>query len=61
MHHRSSHRWLRRAALSLALAAACVGAARAGTVTVVTSFPKELTQAYKAAFEKANPTTSSRS
>ncbi|MGE0312223.1 MAG: ABC transporter substrate-binding protein [Lautropia sp.] len=29
--------------------------ARAGTVTVVTSFPKELTQAYKAAFEKANP------
>ena len=27
----------------------------AGTVTVVTSFPKELTQAYKAAFEKANP------
>lgn len=31
-------------------------AAWAGTVTVVTSFPKELTQAYKAAFEKANPT-----
>jgi ABC-type Fe3+ transport system substrate-binding protein len=30
-------------------------AAQAGTVTVVTSFPKELTQAYKAAFEKANP------
>ena len=29
--------------------------AQAGTVTVVTSFPKELTQAYKAAFEKANP------
>jgi phosphoglycerate transport regulatory protein PgtC len=27
----------------------------AGTVTVVTSFPKELTQAYKVAFEKANP------
>jgi phosphoglycerate transport regulatory protein PgtC len=27
----------------------------AGTVTVVTSFPKELTQAYKAAFEQANP------
>ena len=27
----------------------------AGTVTVVTSFPKELTQAYKTAFEKANP------
>ena len=29
--------------------------AHAGTVTVVTSFPKELTQAYKTAFEKANP------
>ena len=28
---------------------------QAGTVTVVTSFPKELTQAYKTAFEKANP------
>lgn len=27
----------------------------AGTVTVITSFPKELTQAYKSAFEKANP------
>jgi phosphoglycerate transport regulatory protein PgtC len=31
------------------------GSAQAGTVTVVTSFPKELTQAYKSAFEKANP------
>ena len=31
------------------------GAAIAGTVTVITSFPKELTAAYKAAFEKANP------
>ncbi|KQP13176.1 ABC transporter substrate-binding protein [Pseudorhodoferax sp. Leaf267] len=29
--------------------------AQAGTVSVVTSFPKELTQAYKTAFEKANP------
>jgi len=29
----------------------------AQTVTVVTSFPKELTAAYKAAFEKANPGT----
>ena len=28
---------------------------QAGTVTVITSFPKELTQAYKVAFEKANP------
>ncbi|MEO6897509.1 MAG: extracellular solute-binding protein, partial [Caldimonas sp.] len=56
MHHWSSPRRLRLAALSLALAASCAGAALAGTVTVVTSFPKELTQAYKAAFEKANPT-----
>jgi phosphoglycerate transport regulatory protein PgtC len=39
--------------LLLALAA---GPAAAGTVTVITSFPKELTQAYKTAFEKANPT-----
>lgn len=30
-------------------------AAQAGTVTVVTSFPKEITQTYKAAFEKAHP------
>ena len=33
-----------------------IAEAHAGTVTVVTSFPKELTQAYKTAFEKANPT-----
>ena len=39
-------------ALTLAL---CATAADAGTVTIVTSFPKELTQAYKTAFEKANP------
>ena len=37
------------------LAAWTMQVAQAGTVTVVTSFPKELTQAYKAAFEKANP------
>ena len=43
---------VRLVALSLALAA---GPALAGTVTVVTSFPKELTQAYKTAFEKAYP------
>jgi ABC-type Fe3+ transport system substrate-binding protein len=43
---------LRLAAITLAIAA---GPALAGTVTIVTSFPKELTQAYKAAFEKANP------
>lgn len=29
--------------------------ALAGTVTVITSFPKDLTQAYKTAFEKENP------
>ncbi|RYH54958.1 MAG: extracellular solute-binding protein, partial [Alcaligenaceae bacterium] len=38
--------------LATALFAAFV---HAGTVSVVTSFPKELTQAYKTAFEKANP------
>ena len=38
-----------------ALVALSSAPAQAGTVTVVTSFPKELTQAYKAAFEKANP------
>ena len=32
-----------------------VTASHAGTVTVITSFPKELTAAYKGAFEKANP------
>ncbi len=42
------------AGLALTLATAC---AAAQTVTVVTSFPKELTAAYKAAFEKANPGT----
>ena len=31
------------------------GHVSAGTVTVITSFPKELTQAYKQAFEKVNP------
>ncbi|MEK7344176.1 MAG: extracellular solute-binding protein [Pseudomonadota bacterium] len=41
----------------LALAGWSMPAAQAGTVTVVTSFPKELTQAYKAAFEKSNPGT----
>ncbi|MES2250043.1 MAG: extracellular solute-binding protein [Pseudomonadota bacterium] len=47
---------LRTLALSFSLLAAGLGgAAHAGTVTVVTSFPKELTQAYKVAFEKANP------
>lgn len=40
------------AALAAALAAACIGA-QAGTVTVLTSFPKELTTAYQKAFEAA--------
>jgi ABC-type Fe3+ transport system substrate-binding protein len=43
------------AAAAWVLAGWGMQAAQAGTVTVVTSFPKELTQAYKAAFEKANP------
>lgn len=51
MSFRLSYRPLVAGAL-LSLAAAT---ASAGTVTVVTSFPKELTQAYKSAFEKANP------
>ncbi|OZI26359.1 ABC transporter substrate-binding protein [Bordetella genomosp. 9] len=42
------------AGLALALPLAG-GAACAGTVTVITSFPKDLTQAYKTAFEKAHP------
>nr|WP_316642633.1 extracellular solute-binding protein [uncultured Roseateles sp.] len=42
-------------ALLLSLSAGLAGSALAGTVTVITSFPKELTQAYKLAFEKANP------
>lgn len=41
-------------ALTLTLMTA-FGAAQAGTVAVVTSFPKELTQAYKKAFEARNP------
>jgi phosphoglycerate transport regulatory protein PgtC len=43
---------LRAAAL---VALMSVSASHAGTVTVITSFPKELTSTYKAAFEKANP------
>jgi phosphoglycerate transport regulatory protein PgtC len=45
---------VRRTALAASLALAS-SAALAGTVTVITSFPKELTATYKAAFEKANP------
>ena len=40
---------------SIALTLGCTSASIAGTVTVVTSFPKELTSIYKAAFEKAHP------
>lgn len=49
---------MRIALLAAANLVAALGfsAVQAGTVTVVTSFPKELTQAYKSAFEKANPT-----
>jgi phosphoglycerate transport regulatory protein PgtC len=46
------------AAVALAVAAAFGGFAApagAGTITVVTSFPKDLTQVYKTAFEKQNP------
>ncbi len=42
-------------AVLVAMAGLATSLAQAGTVTVVTSFPKELTQAYKAAFEKATP------
>jgi len=43
-------------ALTLALTLTGIGAAaQAGTVTVITSFPKDLTQAYKVAFEKSHP------
>jgi phosphoglycerate transport regulatory protein PgtC len=45
---------LRAGALAAALALIS-STSVAGTVTVITSFPKELTAAYKAAFEKANP------
>ena len=45
-----------RVALMMVATAWLASTSHAGTVTVVTSFPKELTQAYKSAFEKANPT-----
>ena len=44
--------------LSITVAAALLVAASpalAGTITIVTSFPKDLTQVYKTAFEKQNP------
>ena len=51
---RTQDRRTRLATLGL-LTMAAMASAQAGTVTVVTSFPKEVTQAYKQAFEKANP------
>ena len=51
--------WVRTLQLSTIWGLAAAGLlclpAYAGTVSVVTSFPKELTQAYKVAFEKAHP------
>ncbi|MBL8341381.1 MAG: extracellular solute-binding protein [Rubrivivax sp.] len=48
---------IRRCLIAVAALATLAAASPvlAGTVTVVTSFPKELTQAYKSAFEKAHP------
>jgi ABC-type Fe3+ transport system substrate-binding protein len=46
---------LHRFVLSVIATAALASSALAGTVTVITSFPKELTSIYKAAFEKAYP------
>src|SRR5512139_751244 len=46
---------MRRLLAAATLLALAAPAAVAGTVTVITSFPKELTAAYKAAFEKRNP------
>jgi phosphoglycerate transport regulatory protein PgtC len=40
---------------AVAVLAAIAGQAQAGTVTVLTSFPKELTSAYQKAFEAKNP------
>ncbi|MCB1997962.1 extracellular solute-binding protein [Ottowia sp.] len=45
---------IKHLALTLGLLGASL-AAQAGTVTVLTSFPKELTSAYKKAFEAQNP------
>lgn len=42
-------------ALALALGLSIYAAAQAGTVTVLTSFPKEITDTYRKAFEAKNP------
>lgn len=49
---RQSSAWARTAGLGLFVA---LQGAQAGTVTVLTSFPKELTTAYQKAFEAKNP------
>ncbi|SFC78145.1 ABC-type Fe3+ transport system, substrate-binding protein [Polaromonas sp. OV174] len=46
---------IRTLSLGLMTAFSVLSAAQAGTVSVVTSFPKELTEAYKKAFEARNP------
>lgn len=52
MQQRTFRRWI---ASSLFILTGWMSQSHAGTVTVVTSFPKELTRAYKVAFEKAHP------
>ncbi len=52
MHQSAVRQWI---VSSLFILTGWISQAHAGTVTVVTSFPKELTRAYKVAFEKANP------
>jgi len=47
--------WPAILASALAFLGGDLQVAQAGTVTVITSFPKELTQIYKSSFEKANP------
>lgn len=48
-------RTIKKLLLSTCLFSLTLPIAFAGTVTVITSFPKDLTQEYKKAFEKANP------
>ena len=48
-------RFVAAAALAAAALTGLVAPAAAGTITIVTSFPKDLTQVYKTAFEKLNP------
>ena len=53
---------MKRKILAIALGAALAApAVSAGTVTVLTSFPKELTTAYKKAFEAPTPASRWRS